>query len=151
MARARGTPYWRNWITTRVNHASHCNGHESRARLAQSKLDEKGKEKADISNNENIGTTNSPNGSEPNGLLKGSFTEVLESLFESVVFLGSELPPDGLNGSELKKLSVGLWNRMKRTPFWSITTDSDNTQSTSLNSKQIHVTNEPIRIGSKYT
>ena len=52
-------------------------------------------------------TKNSPNGSEPNGLLKGSFIEELESLL-SVVFLESELPSEGLKGSELKKLSVGL-------------------------------------------
>ena len=56
--------------------------------------------------------TNSPKASEPKGLLKGSFTEELESL--SPVFLfESELPPDGLNGSELKKLSPELWNRKK--------------------------------------
>lgn len=50
---------------------------------------------------------NLPNGSEPNGLLKGSFTDELRSLL-SEVFFEAVLPPDGLKGSELKKLSVGL-------------------------------------------
>lgn len=48
-----------------------------------------------------------PNGSEPNGLLKGSFTDELRSLL-SEVFFEAVLPSDGLKGSELKKLSVGL-------------------------------------------
>lgn len=56
---------------------------------------------------------NSPNGSEPKGLLKGSFAEELKSLL-SVVFLESELLPVGLKGSELKKLSVELCKRCKR-------------------------------------
>ena len=56
---------------------------------------------------------NSPNGSEPKGLLKGSFAEELKSLL-SVVFLESELLPDGLKGSELKKLSVELCKRRKQ-------------------------------------
>lgn len=51
-----------------------------------------------------------PNGSGPKGLLKGSLTEERESfscgLF--VLFLASEPLPDGLNGSELKKLSVAF-------------------------------------------
>ena len=55
-------------------------------------------------NNENI-----PNGSEPKGLLKGSLTELESFPCElSVFFLESESLPDGLNGSELKKLSVEL-------------------------------------------
>ena len=43
---------------------------------------------------------NLPNG--PKGLLKGSFAEELKPLLP-VVFLESELPSDGLKGSELKK------------------------------------------------
>ena len=56
---------------------------------------------------------NSPNGSEPKGLLKGSFAAELKSLL-SVVFLESEPLPDGLKGSELKKLSVELCRRRKQ-------------------------------------
>ena len=63
-------------------------------------------------NNEKKIVLNSPNGSEPKGLLKGSFAEELKSLL-SVVFLESELLPDGLKGSELKKLSVELCKRRK--------------------------------------
>ena len=54
---------------------------------------------------------NLPNG--PKGLLKGSFAEELKPLLP-VVFLESELLPDGLKGSELKKLSVELCKRRKQ-------------------------------------
>ena len=64
-------------------------------------------------NNEKKIVVNSPNGSEPKGLLKGSFAEELKSLL-SVVFLESEPLPDGLKGSELKKLSVELCKRRKQ-------------------------------------
>ena len=58
---------------------------------------------------------NLPNGSEPKGLLKGSLTELESFSCElSVFFLESEPLPDGLNGSELKKLSVGLWKNNKK-------------------------------------